>query len=141
MPATATIYDSCLADIAKGNIDFDTDSFKVILHTSSFTPNRATMAKRSNLTNEVSSTGYTAGGSAVTVTVASVDTTNHRAVVTFASVVWSTATITARYASIYKSRGGLASADELVGWVDFGQDVTSTGDAWTLPSNILTLQG
>ena len=39
---------------------------------------------------------------------------------------------TARYAVIYRARGGASSADELLCYVDFGADVSSTGGAFTI---------
>jgi hypothetical protein len=49
-------------DLARNNIDFDTDTFKAMLVTSSYTPNKDTHDKRDDVTNEVAGTGYTAGG-------------------------------------------------------------------------------
>lgn len=134
------IFDSALDDLARGAIDFDTDTFKVMLVTSTYTPNQGTHLKRSAVTNEVSGTGYTSGGTASTVTVAK-DTGLHKVTMTFSSVNWPAATITARAAVIYKSRGGASSADELVAYVDFGSDVTSTADTFTVTfSTPLTIQ-
>ena len=124
------IYNSCLDDTVKGSIDFDTDTFKMILVTSSYTAAK-THAKRSDVTNEVSGTGYTTGGNAAAAT-ATKDNTNNREDITFAITSWTTATITARAGVIYKSRGGLASADELVAYVDFGADVTSTAGTFSV---------
>ena len=124
------IYNSCLDDTVKGSIDFDTDTFKMILVTSSYTAAK-THAKRSDVTNEVSGTGYTTGGNAAAVTCTK-DNTNNREDITFAITSWTTATITARAGVIYKSRGGLASADELVAYVDFGADVTSTAGTFSV---------
>jgi len=124
------IYNSCLDDTVKGSIDFDTDTFKMILVTSSYTAAK-THAKRSDVTNEVSGTGYTTGGNAAAVTCTK-DNTNNREDITFAITSWTTATITARAGVIYKSRGGLASADELVAYVDFGTDVTSTAGTFSV---------
>jgi hypothetical protein len=124
------IYNSCLDDTVKGAIDFDTDTFKMILVTSSYTAAK-THAKRSDVTNEVSGTGYTTGGNAAAAT-ATKDNTNNREDITFAITSWTTATITARAGVIYKSRGGLASADELVAYVDFGTDVTSTAGTFSV---------
>lgn len=123
---SSILYNSCLEDEARGSIDFDTDTFKVMLVSSSYAPNKDTHTKRSDVTNEVSGTGYTAGGSASGVTVTK-DIVNDRVDVAFAAVTWPTASITARAAVIYKSRGGASSADELVAYVDFGADITSTG--------------
>jgi hypothetical protein len=133
------IYNSCIDDMARGAIDFDTDSFKVMLVTSSYTPNKDTDDKRNDVTNEVSGTGYTAGGAASVCTVTK-DTANDKVTLSFAATSWSTATITARGAVYYKSRGGASSADELVAYVDFGGDVSSTGATFSLGSSTVTLQ-
>jgi hypothetical protein len=137
--STLTVYDSFLADVAKGNVDCDTDSFKGMLLTSTYTANKGTHAKRSDLTNEVTGTGYTAGGTAVTVTVTN-DTTNHRCDIGLGAVSWTTANITARYLAVYKSRGGASSADELVAVLDFGADVTSTGATFSVSASTVREQ-
>lgn len=115
-----------------GAVDFDTDVFKVMLLTSSYTPNIDSHAYRSDLTNEVSGTGYSAGGATLGTVTLTQDNTNDRIVVDAPDVSWTTATITARYAVLYKSRGGLASADELVCYFDFGSDYTSTAGTFTI---------
>ena len=124
------IYNSCIRDVSTGAVDFDTDTFKMLLVTSSYTASK-THSKRSDVTNEVTGTGYTAGGNAAAVTV-TLDNVNNRVDVSFTITSWTTATITARAGVIYKSRGGLASADELVGYVDFGSDVTSTAGTFAV---------
>lgn len=118
------VYDSYLDDLQKGNIIPNSDTFYLMLVTG-YTANKGTHAKRSDVTGEITGTGYTAGGSATTATV-SLDTTNHRSDVTFGSVSWSTATISASGGVIYKHRGGASSADNLVAFVDFGGTVSST---------------
>lgn len=133
------IYNSCLDDAARGAIDFDTDTFKVLLVTSSYTANKDTHVKRSDVTNEVSGTGYTAGGNTVTSTVAK-DTANDRITITFASTSWPTSTITAAGAVIYKSRGGAAGSDELVAFVNFGGNVISSGGTFSIGASVITLQ-
>jgi hypothetical protein len=133
------IYNSFVDDMARGAIDLDADTFKVMLVSSAYSPNKDTDLKRSAVTNEVSGTGYTAGGvtSACTVTK---DTANDRVTLSFAAVNWATSTITARAAVIYKSRGGASSADELVCYVDFGGDVSSSSATFSLGSSTITLQ-
>lgn len=132
MSVTVSMYDSFTRDLGNGAIDLDTDSFKILLTTSSYTPSLTTHAKRSDITNEVSGTGYTAGGAALGSVTWTLDTTNHRTAFDAADSSWSTATFTARYAVIYKSRGGLSSADELVCLVDFGADQTVAGATFTI---------
>jgi len=87
---------------------------------------------RSDIANEVAASGtYATGGAAVTCTVGSVDTTNNRVAVTFGNPApFTSATITARGAWIYKVIGS-AATDELVTFVDFGADITSTAGTFT----------
>lgn len=123
--AASLIYDSFFTDVFAGNIVVNTDTFKCQLVTSSYTANKGTHDKRDDITNEVTGTGYTAGGTTCTVSGA-VDTTNHRYDVTITGPSWTTSTITARAMVISKSRGGAASADNLVAYIDFTSDVSST---------------
>lgn len=136
---SSLIYNSAIDDMARGAIDADTDSFKAMLVTSSYSPNKDTDLKRSAVTNEVTGTGYTAGGVASVCTVTK-DTANDRVTLSFAAVSWASSTITARALVIYKSRGGASSADELVCYVDFGSDVSSTGGTFSVTASVVTLQ-
>jgi len=127
---------------ANGAVDWDTDTIKCMLTTSSYSPNIDTHDFRDDVTNEVSGTGYSAGGTALANKTVTADTTNDRAVLDADDTSWATATITARYAVLYKSRGGASSADELIAAIDFGSDIASTGGTFliTWSSNgILTL--
>lgn len=118
------IYDKFLDNLVKGNINLNSDTFYVMLVTSSYTPAKGSDANRSDVTNEVVGTGYTSGGVQSTTTLTN-DTTNHREDITFSNVSWATSTITAHAAVIYKSTG-TASTDRLIAYVDFGSDVSST---------------
>ena len=82
---------------------------------------------RDDIANEVTGTGYTAGGVAATVTVGSVDTTNDRTPVTITDLTnaWTSSTITAVGGWLYKVVGS-AATDQLVAFVDFNGTVTST---------------
>lgn len=140
------MYDSAKEYIGDGTIDLDTHTFKIQLHSSSYTPNRATQSARADLSNELSTAnGYTAGGA------------------TLGSVTWGqssgTATLDAadpswtasggnigpfRYAVIYDDT---AASDELLCYceVDTASDLTATdGQTVTIALNasgILTLSG
>lgn len=135
------IYNSFKRDIANGSIDLDTDTVKVMLVTSTYTPDQDAHTKRSDITNEVSGTGYTAGGATLANKTVVVDNTNNWMKFDADDPSWSTATITARAAVYYKSRGGASSADELIMYQDFGSDITATAGTFliTLAANgILT---
>jgi hypothetical protein len=133
------IYNSCIDDLARNNIDFDTNTFKAMLVTSSYTPNKDSHDKRDDVTNEATGTGYTAGGETSTVTVTK-DNTNDKVTIQFGAVSWSSSTITARGCVYYKSRGGASSADELVAYNDFGSDVSSSGGTFSVAASTITLQ-
>jgi hypothetical protein len=110
-----------------GSVDLDSDTIKLALYTSSYTPTQATDDFRDDLgANEATGgSGYTAGG----FTLAS-----KTLAATSLTLNWDAADITQaitggpfafRYGVYYKSRGGASSADEIVGYVDFGaQSVT-----------------
>jgi hypothetical protein len=105
-----------------------TGSFKFLLVSS--VPSEANLDAydfRDDVANEVTGTGYTAGGVAATVTVGSVDTTNDRTPVTITDLTnaWTSSTISAVGGWLYKVVGS-AATDQLVGFVDFGGTVTST---------------
>lgn len=118
-----------LADhLAGAAINFKTDSFKCLLVTSiPSETNLDSWINRSDVTNEATGTGYTAGGVAVTASVGAVDTTNNRVAITFGNLApgWTGSTITAVGAIIYKSTG-TAATDKLVQFVDFGGTISST---------------
>ena len=134
------IYNSAIDEMARGDIDFDTDTFKAMLVTSSYTPNKDTHEFRDDVTNEAPATGnYVAGGETSTVTVTK-DTANDKVTIQFGAVTWSSSTITARGCVYYKSRGGASSADELVAYNDFGSDVSSSGGTFAIAASTITLQ-
>lgn len=133
------IYNSCIFDLAKGNIDFDTNTFKAMLVTSTYVPNQGSHTKRSDITNEVTGTGYTAGGATCSVSVA-LDSANSRVNVSLGSLSFTTATITARGCVYYRSRGGDATADELVAYNDFGGNISSTGATFAIATSTLIMQ-
>ena len=98
------------------------NTFKIALFTSSATLAASTTAYAT--TNEVSGTGYSAGGNTLT----NVDptTSGTTALTDFADTSWSSASITARGALIYNSSTTAGSANRAVCALDFGADKTST---------------
>lgn len=112
-------------------IDFDADTIKVALVTSSYTPDIDSHDFFDDITNEVSASGsYSAGGATLAVTV-SQDNTDNEGVMDATDVSFTTATITARGAVIYKSTG-VASTSSLVCYIDFGTDQSSTNGTFTI---------
>lgn len=129
------MYNYTKVNSLNGNIDWDTDTINAILVASGYTPNIDTHQFRSSITNEITGTGYTAGGQALASKTVSIDTTNDRAVFDSNDPSWTTSTITARAVVLAKIRGGASSADELGGYWDFGADVVSTAGTFTIIVN------
>lgn len=125
------VYNSCIRNAVTGQIDFDTNTFYMMLVTSTYTPDQDTHLDRADVTNEVTGTNYTSAGQAVTVTVSAVDTANDRVDINFADVTWASSTITAAAAVVYKYTG-TAADDLLVAYLDFGGDVSSTSGDFTV---------
>ena len=101
------------------------NTFKLAMYTNSASFDASTTAYTTS--NEVSGTGYSAGGSALTnVTPTSSGTT---ALTDFADLTFSTATVTARGALIYNDSAG---GDPSVVVLDFGSDKTSTAGDFTI---------
>lgn len=123
MAITQAMVTSFKKAILDGEMDFSSDTsatYKIALFTSSATLGASTTAY--STTNEVSSSGtnYTAGGK--TLTVVAPTTSGTTAFIDFANVTWTSASITARGALIYKSGG----TNPAVAVLDFGADKTST---------------
>lgn len=81
--------------------------------------------------NEVSGTGYTAGGQTITNPAVTVDDTDNEGVFNGDDVTWSNATITAQFGAIYKDTG-TPSTSPIIGILDFGSDQTSTSGNFTV---------
>jgi hypothetical protein len=118
-----------------GAIDLDTDTIKVMLVTSAYTPDQDAHDKRDDVTGEVEGTGYDAGGAALANKAVTADNTDNEGVFDADDLVWANSDITARGAVIYKARGGAASADELIAYIDFGEDKVSADGAFTIQWN------
>jgi len=124
MAITQAMCSSFKQQILLGEHDLDTDVLKIALYTSAATLDASTTAY--SATNEVSGTGYSAGGETLTSPAVTLDGTT--AIVDFANVTWSSATITARGALIYNS----TNANKAIAVLDFGADKTSTAGDFTV---------
>jgi len=105
------------------------DTFKLAMYTNSASFNAATTAYTTS--NEVTGTGYSAGGLALTRVDPS--TSGSTALTDFADLTFSTATVTARGALIYNTTTGSGSGTtDTVVVLDFGSDKTSTAGDFTI---------
>lgn len=125
------IYNNFKKNIMNGNIDLDTDDIKVALVTSTYTPNQDTHEDFADITNEVTGTGYTAGGASLANDAVTADTTDNEGVYDADDITWSSSTITARAAILYKD-SGVDTTSWLIAYLDFGSDQSSSSGNFTI---------
>jgi hypothetical protein len=124
-----------------GSVDLDSDTIKLILITSSYTPDQALHDFRDDLgANEASGgSGYTAGGFTLG---------SKTLAATSLTLNWDAADISQaivggpfafRYGVYYKARGGASSADEIIGYVDFGAQSVTDATINITQTNQLTI--
>lgn len=117
------------------NIDFLSDAIKCMLTTSAYTPNQDTHQFKSDVTNEVVGTGYTATG--VTLATKALTYTGGSNTIMFDAddAVWTSSSFTARYAVVYDATPGSDATRPLIMFIDFGSDVTVSAGTFTIQFN------
>ena len=127
MAITSAICTSFKVEILKGVHDFTAstgNTFNLALYTSSASLGAATTAYTTS--NEVSGSGYTAKGNALTSVTPVADSTT--AVCDFADTSFTSASFTARGCLIYNS----TNSNKAVCVVNFGSDKTVTSGTFTI---------
>jgi hypothetical protein len=127
MSIVQTQTTSFKAELYQGVHNLLTDTIYVALYTGYADLNAATTIYSS--VNEITGTGYTAGGQIVTG--ATVNSSDYTAYVNFNNVVWTNSNLTARCALFYNVSKGNKSIFVL----DFGSDKTQANFTITMPTN------
>lgn len=123
MPITQGATNTFKTGLPSGTFNFASDTFKIALYTGAADLGPTTSAYTT--TNEITGTGYSAGGIVLTVSVQPTtgsDPANTIAYLSFSNALWNPAAFTCRGALIYKSGGG----NPTVCVLDFGSDKTCT---------------
>lgn len=132
---TSSVYNAFKKKSMEGSIALVTDTLKLMLVTSGYTPNIDTDDFINDVSaNEVSNAGYTAGGATLASKAITIDTGNDRAYLDADDVSWtaSVAPLTARYAVLYKDSGNPATSP-VIGYIDFVTDRTvAVGDVFVI---------
>lgn len=131
MAVTALLYGKAFLSLTNAEVDLISDTIKCALTTSSYTPDQDAHDYFNDVTNEVTGTGYTAGGA--TLANKTVTYTSGTNVFKFTAdpAAWTSSTITARRAVIYKDTG-TASTSPLIAYVDFGADVSTAAQTFQI---------
>ena len=130
MANTSAICNSFKTEVLKAVHNFTAstgNTFKIALFTSSATLGAGTTAYAATGMNEMSGTGYTAGGKALTSVTPTLDSST--AVCDFADVSWTSASFTARGCLIFNDSH---ATDASVCAIDFGGDKTATSGTFTI---------
>lgn len=141
MAVTAKLYGLVLQSLWNQEIDWNTDTFKVMLCTSAYVPNQDTHRYKTDVTNEISGAGYTAGGVGLTDVTATYNASTNTLTLDADDAQWTSATFTARYAVVYDATPAGDSTRPVLGYVDFGGDISVVSGAFTVawdPSGIFT---
>ena len=119
------------AELYAGIHDLTTDTLKLALYTAEANLDASTTAYTT--ANEITGTGYSAGGNVVTG--AAISSSGYTAWVTFNNVLWVPAAFTARCALLYNA----SKANRSIAVLDFGSDKTCTNTfTVTMPGDAAT---
>ncbi|MRH86008.1 hypothetical protein GFY24_00760 [Nocardia sp. SYP-A9097] len=132
MAHVAKYYGKFFVSLANKEIDLDSDTLKVMLCTSSYTPDQDAHQYKSSVTSEITGTGYTAGGLALTSVVVSYTGATNVLALSAANTQWTGATFTARNAVLYDSTPASDSVRPLIGYILFDADISVTGSTFTI---------
>ena len=133
MAVSAKLFGKGFIAAYNKEIDWDTDSIRVMLLDNTLEPDQDVDDYIDDVSaNEVAGTGYTAEGELLAAkTITYTGATNKFMLDNTADTVWTTSTITARYAVIYVD-SGTPSTSALIAYVDFGADVSSSAGSFTI---------
>ena len=121
------IVNTAFKKLFDGDIDLLLDTIKVMLLTNVHATNIDTQEFIDDVSaNQVSATGYTAGGDTLATPTTVVDNTGDKCDFDAVDTTWTiTGSMTAQYAVIYKDTGTPATS-AIVAIIDFGSDKTAT---------------
>lgn len=120
---TAHFYSQFFTSAFNKEIDIDSDTFVLMLLDDTYTPNLDTHRYKSDLTGEITGTGYTAGGVAVSPLTVSYNSAAKKLSFDGANASWDEVTFdNVRYAALVDMTPGTDATRPLVGLVDFGAD-------------------
>lgn len=135
MAVTAKLYGKVFAAAFNKEIDWDSDTIKVSLHSATYTPDQDTHDYYNDVTNEVAGTNYVAGGATLASKTTTYTGATNKHVLDAADTTWATSTITARTAVVYDAQTGVTSTEPLICYQQESADITSSGGDWTITWN------
>lgn len=135
MAVTAKLYGKSLIAAYNKEIDWADDTIKVMLTTSAYTPDQDVHDYKDDVTNEVTGTGYTAGGATLGSKTITYTAGTNIFMLDAADTVWSASTITARNAVVYDDTPATAGTKPLICYQASDADIISSGGDFTIQWN------
>lgn len=127
------VYGNAIKAAFNKEIDWDSDTIKVALLTSAYTPNQDGHDYFDDVVaNEVAGAGYIAGGQALASKTAVYDGTTNTVRFDAADASWANSTLTARYAVVYDDAGATNGQKALIAYFDFTTDRASSNGEFTV---------
>lgn len=137
MAVTAALYGHFFSSVLGGmtagettrSIDILSNTIKVMLTTATYVPDQDTHKFKNQVTNELpASGGYATGGFTLTTKTLTYTAAGHFLVFDADDALWAASTLTnARIAVIYCDRAAADADKELIGYVDFGANMSTAG--------------
>lgn len=128
-------YGLMLQSLWEGRINLSIDPLMCALCAPGYTPNQGTHKFRSIVTNEILGSGYAPGGMQITGAQLTYEIANKRLLVTGSSLVWPSVTFPSpgpKWGVLYVDNGGPITAQPLVAYVDFGENVVRSDEPFTI---------
>lgn len=132
MAVTAKLYGKVFIALWNKEIDYDSDTIKVMLTTSSYTPDQDAHDYKNDVTNEVTGTGYTAGGGTLTSKTVTYTGATNIFKLDAADVEWPDATFTMRTAVIYDATPGTDATRPLIGYQQNDADISVSAGTFSI---------
>jgi hypothetical protein len=123
----------------RSKINFNIDVFKVLLVSSKYIPDK-NQTSRFEIQGEVQNgNGYIRGGQEVNVAIVK-DTQRNQIDVSLGKATWNNATINANGAIYYRSTNQGPSNDDLICFIEFENEASSTNGTFIVTPSIIRLQ-
>jgi hypothetical protein len=137
MPVTSKMYGNAALKMVNKELDWDSDTVKVALLTSSYTPDQDAHVYYSDCepsANETSGTGYSTGGAELSGLTASYTAATNVVKLDASDVSWETASFTARTAVLYSEKTS-NDTSPLWGYFLFSADETASSGTFAISWN------
>ena len=132
MAVTGKMFGNLTLQMGAKEHGFIADSIKCMLTTVTYVPDQDVHDYYNDVTNEVTGTGYTAGGAALGTKTFTYTAATNKVVFDAADTVWTTSTITARNAVVYNDTPAATTAKGLLCYQASDADISSTAGDFTV---------